>query len=149
MAQTIGFIGLGNMGGPMAANLVKAGHAVRGFDLVPASLEAARAEGIAVAGSALEAAEGADVVVTMLPAGRHVVEVWTQLAEARARRHAADRFLHGGRRERPQGPRPRRGARLPVGGRAGLRRDRRREGRNAHVHGRRRRGRLRQGGAAR
>ena len=82
MAQTIGFIGLGNMGGPMAANLVKAGHAVRGFDLVPASLEAARAEGIAVAGSALEAAEGADVVVTMLPAGRHVVEVWTQLVEA-------------------------------------------------------------------
>ncbi|RUP18038.1 NAD(P)-binding domain-containing protein, partial [Methylobacterium sp.] len=82
MAQTIGFIGLGNMGGPMAANLVKAGHAVRGFDLVPASLEAACAEGIAVAGSALEAAEGADVVVTMLPAGRHVVEVWTQLVEA-------------------------------------------------------------------
>ncbi|GJE51332.1 putative 3-hydroxyisobutyrate dehydrogenase [Methylobacterium tardum] len=82
MAQTIGFIGLGNMGGPMAANLVKAGHTVQGFDLVPASLEAARAEGIAVAGSALEAAEGAEVVITMLPAGRHVVEVWTQLAEA-------------------------------------------------------------------
>lgn len=82
MAQTIGFIGLGNMGGPMAANLVKAGHTVRGFDLVPASLEAARAEGITVAGSALAAAEGADVVITMLPAGRHVVEVWTQLAAA-------------------------------------------------------------------
>jgi 3-hydroxyisobutyrate dehydrogenase len=82
MAQTIGFIGLGNMGGPMAANLVRAGHTVRGFDLVPTSLEAARAEGIAVAGSALEAAEGAEVVITMLPAGRHVVEVWTQLAAA-------------------------------------------------------------------
>ncbi|MCJ2055716.1 3-hydroxyisobutyrate dehydrogenase [Methylobacterium sp. J-048] len=82
MAQTIGFIGLGNMGGPMAANLVKAGHTVRGFDLAPASLETARAGGIAVAGSALEAAEGAEVVVTMLPAGRHVVEVWTQLADA-------------------------------------------------------------------
>ncbi|WP_267422336.1 3-hydroxyisobutyrate dehydrogenase [Methylobacterium sp. GC_Met_2] len=81
MAQTIGFIGLGNMGGPMAANLVKAGHTVRGFDLVSASLEAARAAGVAVAGSALEAAEGADVVITMLPAGRHVIEVWTQLAE--------------------------------------------------------------------
>ncbi len=51
----------------MAANLVKAGHTVRGFDLVPASLEAARAEGITVAGSALAAAEGADVVITMLP----------------------------------------------------------------------------------
>ena len=82
MAQTIGFIGLGNMGGPMAANLVKAGHTVRGFDLAPASLEAARTAGVAVAGSALDAAEGAEVVVTMLPAGRHVVEVWTQLSEA-------------------------------------------------------------------
>ena len=82
MARTIGFIGLGNMGGPMAANLVKAGHNVRGFDLVPASLDLAREAGITVAGSALEAAEGAEVVITMLPAGRHVIEVWTQLAEA-------------------------------------------------------------------
>jgi 3-hydroxyisobutyrate dehydrogenase len=80
MAQTIGFIGLGNMGGPMAANLVRAGHSVRGFDLVPASLDAARTEGVAVAGSGLEAAEGADAVITMLPAGKHVVDVWTQLA---------------------------------------------------------------------
>lgn len=82
MAQTIGFIGLGNMGGPMAANLVKAGHTVRGFDLEPASLETARAGGIVVADSALASVEGADVVITMLPAGRHVIEVWTQLAEA-------------------------------------------------------------------
>ncbi len=82
MSRTIGFIGLGNMGGPMAANLVKAGHTVRGFDLVPASLDLAREAGITVAGSALEAVKGADVVVTMLPAGRHVIEVWTQLAEA-------------------------------------------------------------------
>jgi len=82
MARTIGFIGLGNMGGPMAANLVKAGHTVRGFDLSPASLDLAREAGIAVAASALDAVKGADVVVTMLPAGRHVIEVWTQLAEA-------------------------------------------------------------------
>ena len=82
MARTIGFIGLGNMGGPMAANLVKAGHTVRGFDLVPASLDLAREAGVAVVGSALEAAEGAEVVITMLPAGRHVIEVWTQLADA-------------------------------------------------------------------
>ncbi|WP_375463666.1 3-hydroxyisobutyrate dehydrogenase [uncultured Methylobacterium sp.] len=80
--QTIAFIGLGNMGGPMAANLVRAGFSVRGFDLNPASLEAAGAEGVAVAGSVLEAAEGAHAVVTMLPAGRPVVEVWSQLAEA-------------------------------------------------------------------
>jgi 3-hydroxyisobutyrate dehydrogenase len=79
MAQTIGFIGLGNMGGPMAANLVRAGHVVRGFDLAPTSCDAARDAGIAVAGSALEAVE---IVITMLPAGRHVVEVWTQLAAA-------------------------------------------------------------------
>lgn len=82
MPRTIGFIGLGNMGGPMAANLVKAGHSVRGFDLVPASLDLAREAGIAVAGSALDAAEGAEVVITMLPAGRHVIEVWTQIAQS-------------------------------------------------------------------
>lgn len=82
MARTIGFVGLGNMGGPMAANLVKAGHAVRGFDLAPASLATAREAGVTVAGSALEAVQGADAVVTMLPAGRHVIEVWTRLAEA-------------------------------------------------------------------
>ncbi|GJD79452.1 putative 3-hydroxyisobutyrate dehydrogenase [Methylobacterium gregans] len=82
MAQTIGFIGLGNMGGPMAANLAAAGHRVQGFDLVPASLEAAHAAGIAVVGSAADAAQGADVVVTMLPAGRHVIEVWSGLCES-------------------------------------------------------------------
>lgn len=60
----IGFIGLGNMGGPMAANLVKAGHKVQGFDLV-----APMPEGVARAASAAEAASGADIVVTMLPNG--------------------------------------------------------------------------------
>jgi 3-hydroxyisobutyrate dehydrogenase len=60
----IGFIGLGNMGGPMAANLVRAGHEVAGFDLV-----AQMPEGIVRAGSAAEAARGAEVVITMLPNG--------------------------------------------------------------------------------
>lgn len=82
--SAIGFIGLGNMGGPMAANLVKAGHRVRGFDLNAASLAAAREAGVAVASSALDAADGAEVVVTMLPAGAHVVRVWTELADALA-----------------------------------------------------------------
>ena len=59
----IGFIGLGNMGAPMAANLIKAGHDVTGFDLT------ARPEGIALASSAAEAAKDADVVITMLPNG--------------------------------------------------------------------------------
>jgi 3-hydroxyisobutyrate dehydrogenase len=59
----IGFIGLGNMGAPMAANLARAGHEVTGFDV------AARPEGIAMAASAAEAAKGAEVVITMLPNG--------------------------------------------------------------------------------
>jgi len=76
---TIAFIGLGNMGGPMAANLVKAGHKVVGFDLVPASLDQAKADGATIAGSAAAAVKGADVVITMLPAGKHVVSVWNDI----------------------------------------------------------------------
>jgi len=72
----IGFIGLGNMGGPMAANLVKAGHKVRGFDVVPAALETARGNGIETLGSAAEATKGTAVVITMLPAGEHVRSVY-------------------------------------------------------------------------
>ncbi len=79
---TIAFIGLGNMGGPMAANLAKAGHAVTGFDLSPASVAAAKEAGCAVASSAAEAAANAEVIVTMLPAGKHVISVWTDLARA-------------------------------------------------------------------
>ena len=75
----IAFIGLGNMGGPMAANLTKAGRKVTGFDLVPASRDAAKADGVAIAASALDAVKGAQVVVTMLPAGKHVLSVWTEI----------------------------------------------------------------------
>jgi 3-hydroxyisobutyrate dehydrogenase len=82
---TIAFIGLGNMGNPMAANLVKAGHSVRGFDLVPANLEAAKANGVSVVADAAAAVEGAEVVVTMLPAGRHVVSVWSDIAAKAAK----------------------------------------------------------------
>lgn len=60
----IGFIGLGNMGGPMAANLAKAGHEVTGFDMADVSIE-----GVSMATSGAEAAAGADVVITMLPNG--------------------------------------------------------------------------------
>ncbi|ALE06707.1 3-hydroxyisobutyrate dehydrogenase [Arthrobacter sp. ERGS1:01] len=70
--RTIAFIGLGHMGGPMAANLVAAGYQVTGFDVVPAALDAARAAGVVVADSSAGAATGADVVITMLPAGKHV-----------------------------------------------------------------------------
>lgn len=70
--STIGFVGLGNMGRPMAVNLVKAGHDVRGFDVVAAARERAHSEGVPVATSAAEAARGADILITMLPKGEHV-----------------------------------------------------------------------------
>jgi 3-hydroxyisobutyrate dehydrogenase len=76
---TIAFIGLGNMGGPMAANLVKAGHKVVGFDLVKTSLDQAKADGATIADSAAAAVKDADVVITMLPAGKHVVSVWSDI----------------------------------------------------------------------
>jgi 3-hydroxyisobutyrate dehydrogenase len=80
---TIGFIGLGNMGSGMAANLVKAGHAVRAFDLSAAAVDAAVAAGCVAADSAASVAAFADVVVTMLPAGKHVRQVYeTSLVKA-------------------------------------------------------------------
>jgi 3-hydroxyisobutyrate dehydrogenase len=72
----IAFIGLGAMGGGMAANLAKAGHEVRAFDLSPAALAAAQTSGCTPSASAAEAATGADAVVTMLPAGAHVKAVY-------------------------------------------------------------------------
>jgi 3-hydroxyisobutyrate dehydrogenase len=82
MSKTVAVVGLGNMGGPMAANLLKAGHEVTGFDLVAASCEAAKAEGVAIAASAVEAVKDADVVITMLPAGKHVLAVWSEIVPA-------------------------------------------------------------------
>jgi 3-hydroxyisobutyrate dehydrogenase len=72
----VAFIGLGNMGGGMAANLVKAGHDVIAFDLAEPAIERARGNGCAIATSAEEAVEGAEAVVTMLPAGKHVASVY-------------------------------------------------------------------------
>jgi 3-hydroxyisobutyrate dehydrogenase len=73
---TIGFIGLGNMGVPMAGNLVKKGHDVKGFDLVAANLDKAAARGVKKAASAADAAAKVDAVVTMLPAGKDTLAVW-------------------------------------------------------------------------
>jgi 3-hydroxyisobutyrate dehydrogenase len=70
--NTIAFIGLGNMGGPMAANLVKAGFAVTAFDLSSDALALAVKNGCTTAQSVAEAVEGKDAVITMLPAGKHV-----------------------------------------------------------------------------
>lgn len=68
---TIAFVGLGNMGGPMAANLIKAGHTVRGFDLNPDAIAAASSLGVTTADSQAQALQGAEVVITMLPKGEH------------------------------------------------------------------------------
>jgi len=75
----IAFIGLGHMGGPMAVNLVKSGYSVNGFDLSPTSLDMARSNGVATCSSLIETVAGADIVITMLPAGKHVLTVWTEL----------------------------------------------------------------------
>ncbi|GAB3015947.1 3-hydroxyisobutyrate dehydrogenase [Bowmanella dokdonensis] len=72
----IAFIGLGNMGGPMAANLLKAGHQVTVFDLVRANMDSLEGEGAKAAASAAVAAKDAEVVVSMLPAGKHVRELY-------------------------------------------------------------------------
>lgn len=72
---SVAWIGLGNMGGPMAANLVAAGHRVTGFDLSETAKQAAADCGVTVADSVAEAVWGADVVFTMLPAGTHVKAV--------------------------------------------------------------------------
>ena len=76
---SIAFIGLGNMGGPMTANLVKAGHKVVAFDLVAVSRDQAKADGAAIAESSVAAVKGADTVITMLPAGKHVLSVWNDV----------------------------------------------------------------------
>ena len=78
----IGFVGLGNMGLPMARNLVRAGHEVRGFDLSAGAMDAAAEGGIRRAQSAPDAARGADVVITMLPAGAHVRAAWADMIPA-------------------------------------------------------------------
>lgn len=72
---TIAFIGLGNMGGPMAANLAKAGHEVRGFDVVEEARDRAAEQGISIIETAEEAAQGASVVFTSLPNGGLVKQV--------------------------------------------------------------------------
>jgi len=75
----IGFIGLGNMGAPMAANLVKSGDHVVGFDVVAEARRVSTELGVEIASNAKAAIEAADIVITMLPAGEHVRAVWTEI----------------------------------------------------------------------
>ena len=79
---TIAFLGLGNMGGPMAANLVSAGHTVHGFDPVTALKEAAATKGATVFDTAADAVAGADVVITSLPNGDIVKSVYAEVVPA-------------------------------------------------------------------
>ena len=72
----VAFIGLGNMGGPMAANLVTAGVPVQGFDVVAEAMDAARDNGVEIVADPLEAVADADVVLTMLPSGEHVLAAY-------------------------------------------------------------------------
>src|SRR5687767_8095452 len=72
----VAFIGLGHMGGGMAPNLAKAGHEVRAFDLSEEALKRATERGCSAAASAAEACEDVEAVITMLPAGKHVSEVF-------------------------------------------------------------------------
>ncbi|UXA08024.1 3-hydroxyisobutyrate dehydrogenase [Mycobacterium sp. SMC-2] len=79
---SIAFLGLGNMGGPMSANLVAAGHTVRGFDPVPAAVAAAAGNGVTTFDSAADAVAGADVVITMLPNGELVKRCYADVLPA-------------------------------------------------------------------
>lgn len=82
MSRTVAFIGLGHMGGPMAGNLVKAGYRVLGHDLVPAALDSAAAAGVEPAASTADAVAGAEVVISMLPAGRQVLGLYYDILAA-------------------------------------------------------------------
>mgnify|MGYP000971138670 FL=1 len=79
---SVAFLGLGHMGGPMAAKLVAAGHTVRGFDPVPAAAEAAKANGANIFGSGAEAVTDADVVITSLPNGAIVKACYDEVLPA-------------------------------------------------------------------
>jgi len=79
---TVGFIGLGNMGLPMATNLAKAGHDLQVFDITPAQLDKAAAEGMKTCLFAADAAKGADTVITMLPNGKIYLAVLNEILPA-------------------------------------------------------------------
>ncbi|MGH3635426.1 MAG: 3-hydroxyisobutyrate dehydrogenase [Mycobacterium sp.] len=80
--STIAFLGLGHMGGPMSANLVAAGHTVRGFDPLPTAAAVAAEKGVAVSGSGVDAVAEAEVVITMLPHGDAVKRCYTDILPA-------------------------------------------------------------------
>mgnify|MGYP003317595270 CR=1 FL=1 len=74
--SAIGFIGIGNMGLPMSANLVKAGYTVRAYDIIPKHMVEAEEVGCVAVGSIAEACEGAEAIITIVPEGEHVRDVY-------------------------------------------------------------------------
>ena len=144
---TIAFIGLGNMGDPMAANLVKAGHLVQGFDLVPENLVTAKENGVTVMDDGPTAVANAEIVITMLPAGKHVLSVYDEIAAWVPKAALPDRFVDHRRRVGAQGPCDRGRAAAPVDRCARIGRHRGCCGRHADLHGRRLCRSLRQGRA--
>ncbi|RLJ31546.1 3-hydroxyisobutyrate dehydrogenase [Chryseobacterium sp. 7] len=76
--SNIAFIGLGNMGGPMAINLIKKGHNVTGFDLSQSALQILVSAGGQISDSAVAAAKNADIIISMLPSGKHVAELYSE-----------------------------------------------------------------------
>ncbi|RJQ89093.1 3-hydroxyisobutyrate dehydrogenase [Amycolatopsis panacis] len=82
--MTVAFLGLGNMGGPMAANLVAAGEQVTGYDPVAEAAATAGERGVTVVSSPAAAAAGASVVITMLPSGKHVLDLYREIVPAAA-----------------------------------------------------------------
>ena len=150
----VAFIGLGNMGGGMAANLAAKGEEVVAFDLAAPALERAQGNGCSIATSAEEAVAGADVVVTMLPAGKHVASVYRDCHSWQgADQRPADRLLDHRRRHRQVGRGRGGGGGLHDGRCAGVGRDRGGRRGHADLHGRRigrgfraRQGRARQDG---
>lgn len=102
VSRTVAVIGLGHTGGPMAADLVEAGHRVLGHDLVAIALDDAVRNGVEAAPSATGAVAAAEIVITMLPAGRHVLGLYDDILGA-ARPGTAERSDVAPPRERLRG----------------------------------------------
>ena len=133
---TIAFLGLGHMGGPMAANLLAAGHTVRGFDPVAALKAAAEGKGAKVFDSGAEAVADADVVITSLPNGDIVKRCYAEVLPA-AKQRPVHRHLHDLRRRCAHHQQASGRARLRTTRRPGVRRGEGRDRGHAGVHGRR------------
>ena len=143
----IGFIGLGNMGLPMAGNLAKKGHEVKAFDLVEDNLTKAAQAGVKKVASAADAAKDAEFVVTMVPAGKDTLAIYEKAGVLQAA-EPGTLFIDSSTIDVASARKAHelaKAARHVVGRCAGLWRHGRRAGRHAHLHGRRHQGGLRQG----